>query len=178
MGVEGRVPKEKCNLNYYKDENKKKELEKKVKEIKGTLKNYSLHCGGIIFYTDEKLISKDLIKKRQIKWNKIDVDKKGFFKIDILSNRGLSQLFAINKTPLLKYDFEDKKTIELLNSGKNIGITFAESPAMRKIMTILKPKNVQDIAKCLAMIRPGASKEDVDCIEDLEDKNSIIFDNY
>jgi DNA polymerase-3 subunit alpha len=177
MGVEGRVPKEKCNLNYFKDENKKKELEKKVKEIKGTLKNYSLHCGGIIFYTDEKLISKDLIKKRQIKWNKIDVDKKGFFKIDILSNRGLSQLFAINNTPLLKYDFEDKKTIQLLNSGKNIGITFAESPAMRKIMTILKPKNVQDIAKCLAMIRPGASKEDVDCIEDLEDKNSIIFDD-
>lgn len=177
MGVEGRVPKDKCNINYFKDETKKKELEKKVKEIKGTLKNYSLHCGGIIFYTDEKAISKDLIKTRQIKWNKVDVDKKGFFKIDILSNRGLSQLFGISKKPLLNYDFTDKKTIELLQSGKNIGITFAESPAMRKIMAIFKPKTVQDIAKCLAMIRPGASKEDVDSIEDLDDENIIIFDD-
>ena len=177
LGVEGRVPKEKCNMNYFKDDIKKKELEKKVKEIKGTLKNYSLHCGGIIFYTDEKTISKDLIKTRQIKWNKIDVDKKGFFKIDILSNRGLSQLFEISKTPLLNYDFNDKKTIDLLHSGKNIGLTFAESPAMRKIMTIFKPKTVQDIAKCLATIRPGASKEDADSIEDLDDENIIIFDD-
>ena len=177
MGEKGRISKEKCNMNYFKEEIKKKELEQKVKELNGTFKNYSLHCGGIIFYTDENAINKDLITSRQIKWNKVDVDKKGFFKIDILSNRGLSQLFSISKNPLLNYDFNDKKTINLLHSGKNIGITFAESPAMRKIMAIFKPNTVQDIAKCLATIRPGASKDDVDCIEDLDDKNHIIFDD-
>lgn len=194
MGIEGKVPKDKCNINYFKDTDKKKELEIKIKEIKGTLKNYSLHCGGIIFYNDENLITKDLLNDRQIKWNKLDVDKKGFFKIDILSNRGLAQLFSIDKKPLLEYDFTDKKTIELLHSGNNFGITFAESPAMRKVFTLYKPSTVQDIAKCLAIIRPGANmedktkdkyslkeEEDNDDNDDIyiEDKinNNIIFDD-
>ncbi len=175
MGVEGRIPKTKCNLNYFSDEEKKKKLEKRVNELKGKLKNYSLHCGGIIFYSNPKDIIKDKIKDRQISWNKVDTERKGFFKIDILSNRGLTQLFAIDSKPLLDYDFEDKKTIELLQSGKNIGLTFAESPAMRKILTTFKPKSVQDIAICLAAIRPGASKDEADTIEDLN--NNIVFDD-
>jgi DNA polymerase-3 subunit alpha len=175
MGISGRVSKTKCNLNYFSDPDKKKELGKRVNELKGQLKNYSLHCGGIIFYSDPKQITKDKIKDRQVSWNKVDTERKGFFKIDILSNRGLSQLFGIDSKPLLDYDFTDSKTIELLQSGKNIGLTFAESPAMRKIMTTFKPKSVQDIAICLAAIRPGASKSEADTIEDLN--NNIVFDD-
>ncbi len=175
MGVKGRIPKEKCNINYWKEPEKKEELIERIDELKGTLKNYSLHCGGIIFYSDPKQIAKDKIKDRQVCWNKVDTERKGFFKIDILSNRGLSQLFAIDKKPLLDYNFTDSKTIELLQSGKNIGLTFAESPAMRKILTTFKPKTVQDIAICLAAIRPGASKDEADTIEDLN--NNIVFDD-
>lgn len=172
MDIKGRIPKEKCNLNYFKEKDKKKELAERVNILKGQLKNYSLHCGGIIFYTDEELINKYKIKDRQILWNKVDVDKKGYFKIDILSNRGLSQLFGIDKKPLLNYDFSDKKTIELLQSGKNIGLTFAESPAMRKVLMTLKPKTVQDIALCLAIIRPGASKSETNK-DDNNSKNNL-----
>ena len=175
MGVKGRVPKEKCNINYWKDEEKKKELLNRINELKGTLKNYSLHCGGIIFYSDKNQIEKDKIKDRQVSWNKVDTERKGFFKIDILSNRGLSQLFSIDKRELLKYDFNDKKTIELLHSGDNIGLTFAESPAMRKMLKTFKPKSVQEIAICLAAIRPGANKDESDTIEDLN--NNIVFDD-
>ena len=195
LGVTGKVPKEKCNINYFKDKDKKKELINKINEIKGTFKNYMLHCGGIIFYTDINQVEKDIIKNRQISWNKVDVDKKGFFKIDILSNRGLSQLFDISSKPLLEYDFTDKKTIELLQSGNNIGLTFAESPAMRKILSIYKPKNIQDIAICLAAIRPGAEKsseknsekkyynkeemdDNIDSIDNIDNINKdIIFDD-
>lgn len=175
MGVKGRIPKEKCNINYWKDQEKKEELIDRIDKLKGTFKNYSLHCGGIIFYSDPKQIFQDKIKDRQVSWNKVDTERKGFFKIDILSNRGLSQLFGIDSKPLLEYDFTDSKTIELLQSGKNIGLTFAESPAMRKILTTFKPKSVQDIAICLAIIRPGAEKDDADTIEDLN--NNIVFDD-
>jgi DNA polymerase III alpha subunit len=175
LGVKGRIPKAKCNLNYWKEPEKKKELEKKFKEIKGTLRYNSLHCGGIIFITDMSVYEKHKIKDRQISFDKVDVEKEGFFKIDILSNRGLSQLFAIDSKPLLSYDFEDKKTIELIQSGQNIGVTFAESPAMRKIIKTFKPKNVLDIAICLAAIRPGADKSEADTIEDLS--CGIIFDD-
>jgi DNA polymerase III alpha subunit len=176
MGVKGLVPKSKCNLNYWgKDKEKSKELASKVNEIKGKFKNYSLHCGGIIFFTNLEQMSKYKIKSRQIFLDKVDVESEGFFKIDILANRGLSQLIKIDSKPFDKYDFEDKKTIELLESGNNIGITFAESPGMRKIFSTLKPKTVLDIAKCLALIRPGASTNAPDTIEDLD--NEVIFDD-
>ncbi len=175
MGVKGRIPKEKCNINYFSDAKKKEELKEKIENLKGTLKNYSLHCGGIIFYSNPEQIIKDKIKDRQVCWNKVDTERNGFFKIDILSNRGLSQLMGINSKPLLEYNFVDKKTIELLQTGRNIGLTFAESPAMRKIFTTFKPKTVQDIAICLAVIRPGASKDEADTIEDLN--SNIVFDD-
>ncbi len=107
----------------------------------------------------------------------------------------MSQLFSIDKKPLLEYDFFDKKTIELLCSGNNIGITFAESPAMRKVLTLYKPKSIQDIAKCLALIRPGADKKDKkdkkdnktkdieidneenEYLVDLDENSNIIFDD-
>ena len=176
MEVKGLVPKSKCNLNYWgKDKEKSTELAKKVKEIKGRFKNYSLHCGGIIFFTDLNQMSQYKIKSRQIFLDKVDVESAGFFKIDILANRGLSQLIKIDSKPFDKYDFEDKKTIQLLQSGNNIGITFAESPGMRKIFSTLKPKTVLDIAKCLALIRPGSTSSSADTIEDLD--NEVIFDD-
>lgn len=176
MGVKGLIPKTKCNLNYWgKDKEKSIELANRVKEIKGKFKNYSLHCGGIIFFTDLHQMSQYKIKDRQILLDKVDVESAGFFKIDILANRGLSQLIKIDSKPFDQYDFEDKKTIELLQSGNNIGITFAESPGMRKILSTLKPKTVLDIAKCLALIRPGSSANSPDTIEDLD--NEVIFDD-
>jgi DNA polymerase III alpha subunit len=175
MGIVGKLEKSKCNLNYFKDKEKKKELSKKVKDIKGKFKNYSLHCGGIIFFSNLSDMSKYKIIDRQILLDKVDVESEGFFKIDILANRGLSQLVKIDSKPIDKYDFNDIKTIELLQSGNNIGITFGESPAMRKIFSTLKPKTVLDIAKCLALIRPGSTSEQADTIEDLD--GDIIFDD-
>ena len=175
MGVKGKVNKSKCNLNYWKDKDKKKELISRVKEIKGEFKNYSLHCGGIIFFSNPIDMDKYEIINRQILLDKVDVESEGFFKIDVLANRGLSQLIKIDSKPLENYDFTDKKTIELLQSGNNIGLTFIESPGMRKILSSLKPKSIMDIAKCLALIRPGSSSKQADTIEDLDQE--IIFDD-
>lgn len=175
MGVKGKVDKSKCNLNYWKDKDKKKELISRVKEIKGEFKNYSLHCGGIIFFSNPTDMYKYEIINRQILLDKVDVESEGFFKIDVLANRGLSQLIKIDSKPLENYDFTDKKTIELLQSGNNIGLTFIESPGMRKILSSLKPKSIMDIAKCLALIRPGSSSKQADTIEDLDQE--IIFDD-
>lgn len=175
MGVKGKIDKSRCNLNYWKDKDKKIELDKRVKEIKGRFKNYSLHCGGIIFFSNKDDMIKYNIINKQILLDKVDVENEGFLKIDILANRGLSQLVNIDSKPLDEYDFKDSKTIELLSSGNNIGLTFAESPGMRKLFSILKPKSIIDIAKCLALIRPGSSSKQADTIEDFDQE--IIFDD-
>ena len=62
----------------------------------------------------------------------------GLFKVDILSNRGLAQLFDSNMIfkQIENYPETDKKVTKLFKYGFNIGLTFAESPAMRKLLAI------------------------------------------
>lgn len=175
------IPKTKCSSNYF--PKWRLEIEKKKKELMGTMRCYSLHCGGIVIYDnkipdDIKLESKN---KNQIKFNKEDVASSGLFKIDILSNRGLAQLFDISDHPIEKYPKEDSLITKLFKKGNNIGLTFAESPAMRKLLALVKPKNMMDIAFCLALVRPAAangskSKAIID-FERGEFGNYIIFDD-
>lgn len=135
------------------------EIERRKEELLGTFKHYSLHCGGITIYSDK--IPEDIILKgNQIIYDKDDISKHGLFKIDILSNRGLAQYLDIpTNLKIEEIPENDPKVIELFSKGDNIGITFAESPAMRKAFMQVKPKNIQEIAMCLALIRPAANDE-------------------
>ena len=89
--------------------------------------------------------------------NKNQVEDAGMIKIDVLSNKGISQLMTISDKPIDDYP-HDEKVFELFANGDNIGITHAESRGMRKIFMTLKPKTIKDLAIALALIRPAASK--------------------
>ena len=150
-----------------------KELLKQVKETAqekiGTLKNYSKHCGGIVIFEEQEKVPEELILQRieangtplvQIKLNKDDTEKQGFIKIDLLSNRGLAQLADIcPDQSLTDYPERDIRVQKIFEKGHNIGITFGESRGMRKLFMEMKPKNVDDIAIALALIRPAAAAE-------------------
>ncbi len=160
-------------------------IKKESKKLIDTFRTYSLHCGGIVFYpdgipSDIKLENNNTVIS-QIVLNKHDVAKYQNFKIDILSSRGLAQLFEANKFKPINFDtdnsiLEDKATAELFMNGYNIGITFAESPLMRKAIMKVKPKNIHDIAVCLAMIRPAA-KEARDSDESIDLNTMFVFDD-
>lgn len=180
------ISKKQCNYNYFPEW--KKEIKEKYNEILGNFRGYSLHCGGIIYYPDGipddiRLESKT---KNQIKYNKDDVANNELFKIDILSNRGLAQLIDSNMKfkNIEDYPENDKMITRLFEFGFNLGLTFAESPGMRKILSIIKPKNIQDVAFCLALIRPAAAGDNKfnaldkisnGCNNNLED--IIIYDD-
>lgn len=187
-GVRKRIP----TLQLYDTIKKLSDINRKYvkeesKRLENTFRTYSLHCGGIVFYPIG--IPKELILKNtssnslsQITLNKIDISKNKQFKIDILSSRGLTQLYDALKyiSPCKVLDFdahmEDKKTAELLASGCNIGITLAESPLIRKTLMELKPKSIHDIAICLAIIRPAAKEaRGPDALTYKKDR--IIFDD-
>ena len=162
MGYNKMIPKDKLSYNFIPEW--KNEIKIITKELLGEFRGYSLHCGGIIIYPsgvpeDLLLKNNNVITKtdNQIKDDKRDVEKKGLFKIDILSNRGLAQLLDVDDRPLNKYPENDKNITLLFETGNNLGLTFAESPAMRKVLSIVKPKNLQDVALCLALIRPAAA---------------------
>ena len=125
----------------------------KQKELDGMFRGYSLHCGGIVYYPEgvpkELIINGGRTLIPQIKLDKREIAENRHFKIDILSSRGLSQLYVANSFQEIDFDkhIGDKLTIDLLCSGDNIGITLAETPLMRKALMLIKPKTLNDLAE-------------------------------
>ena len=136
-------------------------IETHKRRLVNTLRTHSLHCGGIVFYPEGVPVDLKINKTsmlNQIVLNKEDVSKNKQFKIDILSSRALTQLFEAQNFKHIDFDLhtDDKATADLFARGDNIGITLAESPLMRRTLIQTKPRNIHDIAKCLAIIRPAA----------------------
>lgn len=143
-----------------------------AESLEGEFRCYSLHCGGIIIFRDKvpdeyylqdyqinrhtKPFEKPILGA-QLKLNKDEAEDFHLIKIDILSNRGLSQLWDISQMPIDQYPL-DEEVFQLFARGDTIGLTYGESRGMCKIFREMKPKNIEDIACALALIRPAASK--------------------
>jgi error-prone DNA polymerase len=169
----------------------------KANEKIGTLKNYSLHCGGIVIFEEKESVPKEFILdtrddgKIQLSLNKDDTEEKGFIKIDILSNRGLAVLIEAEHTnprQLLEYPTNDSKITELFTKGKTFGLTFSESRGCRRVLMKIRPRNMEDVAIALAVIRPAAAGGGRKCsflerwkhgteIEENPNLRPIVFDD-
>ena len=101
----------------------------------------------------KSLISQD----NQILLDKYEVEDLEHLKVDILANRGLSQLLEIDPhTPLADYPETDEATSKLLSRGDVLGVTQGESPAMRRLFRAIQPTCMQDCVFATAMVRPVA----------------------
>ena len=153
-GYKGRIPR---NIMLSKMmPRRENEVINKAAKLMGKMRAYSLHCGGLIFFKD-KVPPKLLIGRNQIKYDKNDVEEKGLLKIDLLSNRALSQLIDLSDRPLADYPEKDDQIEDLFAKGDVIGLTFAESPTFIKASKAIKPKNIEELSVALALIRPAAA---------------------
>ena len=162
IGIHKQIAKEDIHNFVSNLPKEKRDLVNKYKQkLNNTFRHYSLHCGGIVFFhegiPDELVINRNTTLS-QIVYDKNEISKTKQFKIDILSSRGISQLIYICGKKNIDFNDcpYDEKTYNLLQTGDNIGITLAESPLMRKALLKIKPKTIDDIALCLAIIRPAA----------------------
>lgn len=187
VNIHKQIPKEAIK-DYVKnlDPETKNDVLSIQKELDNTFRHYSLHCGGIVFFEDgipEELMMNSGKSKTisQIVYDKRDVAECKNFKIDILSSRAISQLIHICGRDI---DFThtpyDKNVYSVFCTGNNIGITFAESPLMRKALLKVKPKSIKDLAICLSVIRPAAREarhydDEEFMVDDMEEY--IIFDD-
>jgi len=91
------------------------------------------------------------------------IEKIGLVKIDVL---GLTTLSVIEFTldllkekninlDLYSLPLDDKKTYELLQSGKTVGVFQLESSGMRDLLKRYKPTEFNDIINIIAFYRPG-----------------------
>ena len=156
FGARGRLPRnvdlEKIVPEFAQD------AKKLANKLIGKKRCISKHCGGILIF--DRAVPKSLINAtNQILLDKHEIEDLEHFKIDILANRGLSQLYEIEPyRHLLDYPENDEKTSELLSSGNVLGVTQAESPAMRRLLRAIKPKSREDCVLATALIRPVATQ--------------------
>lgn len=126
-------------------------------KLLGKKRCISKHCGGILIF--DRAVPRSLINaENQILLDKYEVEDLEHFKIDILANRGLSQLWEIEQRSLLDYPEYDDATAELLSRGDILGVTQAESPAMRRLFKAIQPKSRNDCVLATALIRPVATQ--------------------
>ena len=179
LGATGNLPR---NFTYEKvgvDPTEAKRIERK---LLGKKRCISKHCGGIVMFTRQlpkSLISQD----NQILLDKYEVEDLEHLKVDILANRGLSQLLEIDSiTKLEHYPEQDEATSKLLARGDVLGVTQGESPAMRRLFRAIKPTCVQDCVFATAMIRPVAmsGRQKAAMFQDWSKEavqNSIVFED-
>jgi len=129
----------------------------------------SLHPGGIVITPEpiDQHVPVQLAPKGVsiTQYDKDGVEDFGLVKLDLLGNRNLSTVRSASQ--LLsgrgrRIDIEslppnDPDTIELLRDADTVGCNQLESPAMRNLLTMLRPSDVRDVMKALALIRPGAA---------------------
>lgn len=133
------------------------EAERLARKLIGKKNYISKHCGGVLIF--DRKVPKSLINaENQILLDKYEIEDLEHFKIDILANRGLSQLWEINGKTVMEYPEKDEATAALLRKGDVLGVTQAESPAMRRIFRALKPTSRQDCVFATALVRPVATQ--------------------
>jgi len=153
LGVKGRLPRD---FEYGKlgiDETEARRIEKK---LMGKTRCLSKHCGGVIVF-DRKLPQSLFREDNLILLDKNEVEDLEHLKVDILANRGLSQLMEIDPTRRVhEYPLEDDATADLLSRGDVLGVTQGESPAMRRLFRAIRPTSVADCVFATALVRPVA----------------------
>ncbi len=90
------------------------------------------------------------------------VEYTGLIKMDLLGQRGLTSLsLAAGEGDPVKLvnhrGFLKSKTLKLINTGNTIGVPHIESPAMRGLLKRMDIRSVEDVARALALVRPGAA---------------------
>jgi DNA polymerase III alpha subunit len=97
-------------------------------------------------------------------FDKDGVEFLGLLKMDLLGQRGLTAFTRAcrrtGESPYIlfrKQDSLSKGALDLLNSGRTLGVAHIESPALRGLLREMDIKGMEDVSRALALVRPGAA---------------------
>ena len=138
-------------------------------EIRGLPRHVSQHPGGMIISSRPLIeivpLERAAMEDRVVcQWDKDSCDDARFIKIDFLALGMLSlveecvELIARRTgTPpdLSRIDFEDKGVYDRICAGDTIGLFQIESRAQIQMIRRSRPRNLEDLAVEVAIVRPG-----------------------
>ncbi len=128
--------------------------------LEGFYKELSLHPGGVIFST--RRIKKSFPVEHsangfeQVIWDKDTIERLKIFKLDLLGVRGFEVVspVAFEKNII----FENPETWNTIRQARTIGCFQLESPLARENLRNAGPRDIQELAISIAIIRPGPAK--------------------
>ena len=146
-----------------------KELCQLAHEIRGLPRHVSQHPGGMIISSRPLIelvpLERAAMEDRVVcQWDKDSCDDARFIKIDFLALGMLSlveecvELIARRTgTPpdLSRIDFEDPAIYDRICTGDTIGLFQIESRAQIQMIRRSRPRNLEDLAVEVAIVRPG-----------------------
>lgn len=143
------------------------------------------HVGGVVFGYQN-----NLKKNTQINIttdDKHDISATKTFKIDILSSRSLAIIQecqpSFNNKHITNIDEYSNIYERIFGNGLNMGLVLAESVLMKRAFMRYKPKNIEQLAWCFAIVRPMAKVARdsvyVDTQDDLSSSDipTIVYDD-
>jgi len=154
---------------YDSDEQVKKLIDTAMK-LEGVARHASTHAAGVLISKNplEKIVAlqhptqDDEAIVTQFEMHAIE--DLGLLKMDFLGLKTLTQIEntinIVKKTKNLTINvselpLNDKKTFQLLQEGKTIGVFQLESSGMQRVIRELKPTEFEDIIAIVALYRPG-----------------------
>src|SRR5881396_1250698 len=146
-----------------------KELCELAEEIAGLPRHVSQHVGGMIISSRPLVelvpLERAAMEDRVVcQWDKDSCDDARFIKIDFLALGMLSlveecvELVAAGTgTPpdLSRIDFDDPAVYDRICRGDTVGLFQIESRAQIQMIRRTRPKNLEDLAVEVAIVRPG-----------------------
>lgn len=150
--------------------------------LEGLKKNVSTHAAGIVIADrclDEII---PMYKKENVYLTGITMEyleDLGLLKMDFLALKNLSIIsHIIDKIPefnLNKINLEDEEVYRLFASANTDGIFQFETNAFKSVLPKFKPSNFNDLIACIALVRPGPSKELDKYIKRKHNKEEVTY---
>lgn len=139
-----------------------------AKALEGLARHASTHAAGVVL-SDRPLVKHVPLYRGpkgevMTQFDMKGLEKIGLIKFDFL---GLKTLTVLHKAiqivrrnrnvtiDLQQIPLNDRKTYELLSTGKTTGIFQLESSGMRDLITRLRPETFEDLIALVALYRPG-----------------------
>lgn len=145
-----------------------------AERLDGLPRNLAMHPCAVVISDiglyDRAPIETNASNYPMVQWDKDDVEAVGFLKLDILGVRMQSTLAystaEIKRTTGIEVNLDgikldDKKTFELIQSTKTLGLFQIESPGQRELVGKFSPESFTDLIIDISLFRPGPVKSDM-----------------
>ena len=153
----------------YQKDPETKNLVDLARKVEGCARHASVHAAGVVIaptkLTDYTPLELDTDNRNIItQYDMHSIEDAGLVKMDFLGIRNLSILgnaVEIVKNvrgifvDLQNIPLDDKKTFELLSSGRTMGVFQLGGSGMTKYLVDLRPSNIFDIMAMISLYRPG-----------------------